>query len=87
MADDIYLSTKPAEGTRVIPNPKNIAPKMDTDNPDLPKKQYVKMDISNPTSKLIPKHPLEEHFENEGPRAPIGHGVPKSHPAIQESEN
>ena len=88
MGDDIYLSTKPRAGTKVIPNPKNIAPKLDTDNPDLPKHRFVDMNVSNPpTSDLIPKHPVEDIFTMKGIRQTPGHSVPKDHPAVQVSEN
>lgn len=90
MADDIYL------GGKQIPNPKGITSKLDTDNPDLPKKRYVDMNISNPpTSSAVPKsheRPSADPFEMHGIgfkdlRHPPGHGIPKDHPAIQVSEN
>jgi hypothetical protein len=82
MSDDIVL------GAKQIKNPKGITPKLDTENPDLPKRKYVNMDTSNPpTSQLIPKHPVEDLFEMKGIRQQPGHSVPKNHPAIQVSEN
>jgi hypothetical protein len=81
MSDDIVL------GAKQIKNPKGITPKLDTENPDLPKRKYVNMDTSNPpTSQLIPKHPVEDLFMN-GIKRSSGHMVPKDHPAIQVSEN
>jgi hypothetical protein len=95
VADDIYLSTKPAKGTKTIPNPKGVTPKLDTDKPDLPKNRYVDMDTHNPpSSSLIPggnRHsadPFEMHgIGFETPRHSSGHFVSPDHPAIQESEN
>jgi hypothetical protein len=87
MADDIVL------GAKQIRNPKGITPHWDTEG-DIRPVNPVGRDISNtktfptgPTHERYSADPFEMHgIRSDTPRNPIGHGVPKDHPAIV-SEN
>jgi len=96
MPNDIVL------GAKQIRNPKGIKPRLDSDvssNRKPATRGYVsmnsenyhegdsKMDISNPPQSGIVPHPMEKLFEKPEFRHQPGQGIPKDHPAIQETEN
>jgi hypothetical protein len=100
MPQDIYLSSPAPKGQKVLPNPKNIAPKLDTDPPDPPETTYGQKDdalyrtgpVAHVGSRSLDlgksaqfTHPLEKHFEQNGVRGPLGKNIPKSSPLISEN--
>ena len=60
-AQDIYIGGKAKPGEKVIPNPKNVQPQLDTDNPQQANK-YATMDMSNGrrSSMLPPERPEDD---------------------------
>ena len=59
--EDIYIGGKAKPGEKVIPNPKNVQPQLDTDNPQQANK-YATMDMSNGrrSSMLPPERPEDD---------------------------
>jgi hypothetical protein len=68
--------------TTVLPNPKHIEPKLDTDAPEPPKSRYVEMNIDNAP---LGTHPLEHAFKRYGVRHQLGQGIPKDDVTISDN--